>query len=210
MTGLVRQAIVCAVLVAAALVSWTLAERAQPVVVEAGFWFEPVAFRSARLGGALTADDRATIEDVARGELSRAFADLPIRFSARREATYRIRVVQAVHDPRMRGRWGVAGASHAVPGLGGQSEVNFDFLAGGATANAPEAATRAEIVAAIGRGIGRTAVHELTHQLLPQAPIHDSRDTRSYEYDSAARREQYFGEMHWDLARPWLEERLRR
>ena len=130
--------------------------------------------------------------------------------TARRDATYRVRVVQAVHDPRMRGRWGVAGASHAVPGLGGRGEVSFDFLAGGATAMAPEQATRAAIVAAIGRGIGRTAVHEFTHQLLPQAPIHDSRDVRSYEFDSAARREQYFGEMHWDLARPLLVARLSR
>ena len=53
-----------------------------------------------------------------------------------------------------------------------------------------------------------SAVHELTHQLLPQAPIHDRRDIRSYEYDSAARREQYFGEMRWDLARPLLMARL--
>ena len=158
----------------------------------------------------MTTADLAAVEDVARGELARAFAGLPIRVTARRDATYRVRVVQAVHDPRMRGRWGVAGASHAVPGLGGRGEVSFDFLAGGATAMAPEQATRAAIVAAIGRGIGRTAVHEFTHQLLPQAPIHDSRDVRSYEFDSAARREQYFGEMHWDLARPLLVARLSR
>jgi hypothetical protein len=177
---------------------------------EAGFWFEPVTFRSARLGGAITADDRAAIERFARAEVVHAFAGLPIRISDRRDATYRVRVVQAVHDPRLRGRWGVAGASHAVPGLGGQGEVSFDFLAGGATAKSPEQATRADIIAAIGRGIGRTAVHELTHQLLPQAPIHDSPDIRSYEYESAARSEQYFGEMHWNLARPLLEQRLRR
>ncbi|MEO5822770.1 MAG: hypothetical protein ABIT71_19870 [Vicinamibacteraceae bacterium] len=210
MTGLVRQSAVCAGLVVAAAAAWALAERSQPAVVEAGFWFERVAFASARLGGAITPADLATIEDVARGEMTHAFAGLPIRFSSRRDATYRVRVAQAVHDPRMRGRWGVAGASHAVPGLGGQGEVSFDFLAGGATAMAPEDATRDEIVAAIGRGIGRTAVHELTHQLLPQAPIHDSRDVRSYEYDSAARREQYFGEMHWDLARPLLQSHLSR
>ena len=42
------------------------------------------------------------------------------------------------------------------------------------------------------------------------APIHDSQDVRSYEFDSAARREQYFGEMHWDLARPLLVARLSR
>jgi hypothetical protein len=210
MTGLAGQAIVCAVLVAAALVSWTLAERAQPAAVDAGFWFDRVSFTSARLGGAITAADLATIEDVARSEISRAFTGLPIRLSARRDATYRLRVVQAVYDPRMRGRWAVAGASHAVPGLGGQGEVSFEFLAGGATAQSPAQATRAEILAAIGRGIGRTAVHEFTHQLLPRAPIHDTQDVRSYEYDSAARPEQYFGEMHWALARPLLEQRLTR
>jgi hypothetical protein len=210
MAGLARQAMVCAVLVAAALVSWTLAERSQPAAVDAGLWFDRISFTSARLGGAITAADLATIEDVARGEVARAFSGLPIRVSASRDATYRVRVVQAVYDPRMRGRWGVAGASHAVPGLGGQGEVSFEFLAGGATAKAPAAATRAEIVSAIGRGIGRTAVHEFTHQLLPQAPIHDSPDVRSYEYDSAARAEQYFGEMRWNLARPLLERRLAR
>ncbi len=210
MTGLLRQSVVCAALTVAAGAVWSLAGRSQPAGAEAGFWFERVTFRSARLGGAMTTADLAAVEDVARGELARAFAGLPIRVTARRDATYRVRVVQAVHDPRMRGRWGVAGASHAVPGLGGRGEVSFDFLAGGATALAPEQATRAAIVAAIGRGIGRTAVHELTHQLLPQAPIHDSRDVRSYESDSAARREQYFGEMHWALARPLLVARLSR
>jgi hypothetical protein len=209
MTGLGRQAIVGAALIAAASVSWTVAERRQSPAVEAGFWFEPVTFRSARLGGALTPADLATIETVARGELTRAFAGLPIRLSDRRDALYRLRVVQAVYDPRMRGRWGVAGASNALAGLGGRGEVSFDFLAGGATASAPEDASREDIVAAIGRGIGRTAVHELTHQLLPTAPIHDSPDVRSYEFDSAARAEQYFGEMRWAIARPWLEERLR-
>ena len=104
----------------------------------------------------------------------------------------------------------MAGASHAVPGLGGHGDVSFDFLAGGATATSPEQAARTEIVAAIGRGIGRTAVHEFTHQLLPQAPIDDSQDVRSYEYDSAARPEQYLGEMRWNLARPLLEARLSR
>jgi hypothetical protein len=209
MTGLARQAIAGAVLVTAATLSWTLARRSQAPCVEAGFWFEPVSFRSARVGGALTPTDLAAIEGVARGEIARAFAEWPIRISDRRDAVYRLRVVQAVYDPRMRSRWGVAGASNAVAGLGGRGEVSFDFLAGGATATAPEDASRDDIVAAIGRGIGRTAVHELTHQLLPTAPIHDSPDIRSYEYDSASRREQYFGEMRWNLARPLLAARLR-
>lgn len=59
-------------------------------------------------------------------------------------------------------------------------------------------------------GIGRATVHEFVHQLLPTASIHDSTDVQSYEYASAARREQYFGEMHWDLAWPLLQERIGR
>jgi hypothetical protein len=192
----------------AAVVGCGLAGCARSREVEAGFWFEDVKFRSVRLGGDITRADLAVIEPVARRELTQAFAGLPIRFTSSRNALHRVRVIQEVRDQRFRGNWGVAGQSVSVPGLGGQSEVSFLFLASGAVAQAPESATRGEILEAIGRGIGRTAVHELTHQLLPQAPIHDSTDIRSYEYDSAARHEQYFGEMHWALARPLLEQRL--
>jgi len=177
---------------------------------EAGFWFEPVTFQSKVIGGALTADDLATIEAVARAELTQAFAGLPIVISARKDATFRVRVVQEVRDRRLRSNWGVAGESFSLPGLGGNSSVSFLFLASGAVAYAPAATSRRDLIDAIGRGIGRTAAHELAHLLLPQAPIHDSTDIRSYEFDSAARREQFYGEMHWAIARPWLEERLRR
>ena len=177
---------------------------------EAGFWFEPVTFQSKVIGGALTADDLATIEAVARAELTQAFAGLPIVISARKDATFRVRVVQEVRDRRLRSNWGVAGESFSLPGLGGNSSVSFLFLASGAVAYAPAATSRRDLIDAIGRGIGRTAAHELAHLLLPQAPIHDSTDIRSYEFDSAARREQFYGAMHWAIARPWLEERLRR
>ena len=177
---------------------------------EAGFWFEPVTFRSAVLNGAVTPADLNVVESAARAELVHAFEGLPITISERRDATFRVRVVQEVRDRRLRGNWGVAGESFSVPGLGGQSSVSFFFLASGAVAHAPPDVPRAEVLTAIGRGIGRTAAHELAHLLLPQAPIHDSTDIRSYEYDSAARREQYFGEMHWALARPLLLERLAR
>ena len=182
--------------------------RSQPV--EAGFWFEPVTFQSKVIDGAVTTADLTAIEAIARAELKQAFRGLPIVISARRDATFRIRVVKEVRDQRFRGNWGVAGESFSVPGLGGNSSVSFLFLASGAVAMSPATATRDEVLQAIGRGIGRTAAHELAHALLPQAPIHDSTDIRSYEYDSAARREQYFGEMHWALARPWLEARLAR
>jgi hypothetical protein len=85
----------------------------------------------------------------------------------------------------------------------------FLFLASSAVAYAPEGASRSAMIEAIGRGIGRAAVHEFAHLLLPRAPLHDSRDVQSYEYASAARREQYFGDMRWDIAWPLQQRRLR-
>jgi hypothetical protein len=56
--------------------------------------------------------------------------------------------------------------------------------------------------------VGRAAVHEFAHQLLGSARIDDSDDIQSYEYGSAARREQYYGAMHWGGAWPLLYERF--
>ena len=181
-----------------------LASRTQERVASAGFWFEDVSFESPRLGGALDREDMAAIARIARAELTTAFAGLRVTLSERHDARYRVRVVQQLLDRRFRREVAVAGESRAVPGFGGAGAVSFFFLASGAVASAPEGADRAAIVAAIGRGLGRSAVHEFVHQLLPKAPIHDSRDVQSYEYASASRREQYYGEMRWDVARPLL------
>jgi hypothetical protein len=206
-----RQAAIAAVLFFAGMAAYTLASpRFRPASVEAGFWFEAVAFDSSRLGSPLTAAEIVTIQSVARRELRDAFAGLPIVVSDRRDARYTLRVVQEVRDLRFRRAVGVAGQSRGIAGFGGSGSVSFDFLANGAMAWAPDDADRADLVAAIGRGIGRTAVHEFTHQLLPTAPIHDSRDDQSYEFASAARRAQYFGPMHWDLAWPLLHQRIAR
>jgi hypothetical protein len=118
-----------------------------------------------------------------------------------------VRVVAQLRDPKVRAPYEVAGASYGFPGLGGWGEVSFQFLAGGALAFAEAEAPRETIVEAIGRGIGRSAVHELAHQLLPRTSIH-SADRNSYEFDSASRREHYYGEMHWDLALPLLRDRF--
>jgi hypothetical protein len=203
-----QRAVIVAILIAAAVVCVLAATRSRSLSVEAGFWFDEVTFDSARLGGPLTQDEIATIESVARSELREAFRGLPIAFSERRDARYTIRVAQDVRDLRFKRSVGVAGQSRGIQGFGGSGAVSFDFLANGAMSYAPDDADRAALVAAIGRGVGRTAVHEFTHQLLPTAPIHDSRDEQSYEFRSAARRAQYFGTMHWDLARPMLRRRL--
>jgi len=204
----VRQAAIVAILIAGAAAFVLVPARSRPASIEAGFWFEDVAFESSRLGSRLTSSEIATIESVARAELRDAFDGLPIAISSRRDVRYTLRVVQEVRDLRFRRAVGVAGQSRGITGVGGSGSVSFDFLANGAMAWAPAGAERAELVAAIGRGIGRTAIHEFTHQILPTVPIHDSRDAQSYEYASAARSAQYIGPMHWDLARPLLEQRL--
>jgi len=196
--------------VAAAVAAWTLGTRAGQPDVHAAFWFDDVAFSAAELGGALPHEDIATIQQIADGEVRRAFSRLPVRFSSSREARYHVRVVQDVRDARFRREVRVAGQSRGMTGFGGQGSVSFSFMAGGAVAYAPDGANRASIIDAIGRGIGRAAVHEFAHQFLPHAPLHASRDRASYEFHSAARPQQFFGEMHWDLAWPILEARLGR
>jgi len=189
---------------------WLRAASHAPKAIDLGIWFDEVAFDSARLGSPLTTAEIATIESVARAELREAFNGLPISISNRRDARYTLRVAQQVRDLRFKREVGVAGQSRGIAGFGGSGSVSFDFLANGAMAWAPDDADRPELVAAIGRGIGRTAVHEFTHQMLPRAPIHDSRDDQSYEYASAARRAQYYGAMHWDFARPLLRQKAAR
>jgi hypothetical protein len=176
--------------------------------IHAGFWFEPVQFQSDRIGGPVTPADLEVIERVARAELAKAFNRLRITFSERRDARYRVRVVQELQDPRFSRPLGGAGQSRAINGFGGSGTVSFEFLASGAARFAPPDADRQTVIEGIGRGIGRTAVHEFTHQLLPRAPIHDSTNVGSYEYASAARREQFYGGMKWEFAWPLLEKRV--
>jgi hypothetical protein len=200
--------VIVACLIAAATAYAFHAARSRAGPVEAGLWFDQVAFTSNRLGEPLTPSEIATIETVARAEVREAFRGLRITLSERHDARYTLHVAQDVLDLRFKRAVGLAGQSRGISGLGGSGSVSFSFLANGAMAWAPDGASRAELVAAIGRGIGRTAVHEFTHQILPMAPIHDSHDAASYENGSAARRAQYYGPMHWDFARPLLEERL--
>lgn len=195
---------------AGAAAVWLLGSPSGPRTIDVGFWFEAGIHESTRPAGAVTANEMAIVDAVARAELARAFAGMRMTLSDSRRATYRIAVVPRVRDRRLMRDVDVAGESRAVPGFGGSGAVSFSFLASGAVVCAPEDGGRPAIVEAIGRGIGRTAVHELVHQLLPNAPIHESRDVRSYEYYSAARCEQYFGAMHWAVAGPLLMARFGR
>lgn len=192
------------------LSGWTSA-CAEPHKTTVGFWFEDVTYQSPALGGALTDADLARIRTIAMTEVQTAFAGLGITVSTRPDARCRVRVVQEVpgalvHSAADR----PAGRSRTFPGGGGEGAVSFEFAAGGALVYAPAGATRDEVIAAIGRGTGRAAVHEALHQLLPRAPIDRSKNTSSYEFYSGARVEQFYGPMSFDFARAMLEERYGR
>jgi len=181
--------------------------------VEVGFWLEPISEETTetlpeRFGAGISRDEMKRIESIAFEEVVQAFRGFPVTVSRERGARYRVRVVENLRHVIAPWAPAPSGESRAVPGFGGQGAVNFRLIAHTAIAFSPPDAERGEMVAAIGRGLGRTAVHEFAHQLLGSAPIHDSKDDRSYEYRVAARPAQYYGEMHWDIAGPALKKRF--
>ena len=177
-------------------------------VVTVGFWADTALTYDlpylARRGGPLTTDEQRRLMMVARDELHLAFAGLRVRVSDRPDAFYRVRVVQILTWHRV----AVSGQSNVFGMLGGVGAVSFETLASQAVARAPDGVTRAGLVDAIGRGLGRAAVHEFAHLLLPRVPIHASNDEASYEYWNSNRPAQYYGPMRWDVARPHLLRRL--
>lgn len=172
------------------------------------FWFDSISDDARttpeRLPGGISPDELKLIEAIAREEIVSAFRQYPVSVVGREAGLYHVRVVDSKNSST-----GGYAESFVFPGIGGQGFVNFRSLAHGAIEYAPSDAGRHDIIAAVGRGIGRAAVHEFTHQLLGRdAPIHDSKDSQSYEYGSALRREQYYGPMRWDIAEPMLKEKF--
>ena len=208
-----RQAIVLSGVVLLVIAATLVVLLSTPRGADAGFWFDPIspdtlATLPERLGGEITPAEMKTIESVAVQEIAHAFREFQVALSDRRSATYRVRVVDSLRHPASPRMPPPSAESRSIPGLGGQGAVNFRLIAHSAIMFAPSAIDRKGMIEAIGRGIGRAAAHEFAHQFLGSAPIHDSRDIRSYEYGSAARVEQYYGEMRWDIARPLLEKRI--
>jgi hypothetical protein len=209
-----RQIGVIALVVGIALTSiWLMAEQSKRQVISAGFWFEHVTLDATeiaadRLGGAVTAAEMQTIRSVAAAEVAIAFSGLRVRVSQDREAAYQVRVVQELRSVIFPKSFSPAGESRGMWPFGGRGAVNFRLLASNAVAYAPKDADRATMIEAIGRGIGRGAVHEFAHQILGSFDIHDHRDRQTYEYRSADRAEQYYGPMHWGIAGPHLKRRL--
>ena len=182
-----------------------------PRPVELGFWIETQPYQSPRIGDPITAVEFATIDRVARAEIAKAFAGYDVTISSNHDARFKVVVLPTLRDQRMVRRQSTyAGESRAVAGFGGSGAVNFEYVANGAMVFSPEYASRADVIEAVGRGIGRVAIHEFLHQLLPKAAIDGSKDGHSYEGNTAATAEGYSGDLHWDLAAPLLDARLRR
>ena len=181
---------------------------AGPRSVDAGFWFDTVSYELSESADPLTVHDLAVVEKAALEEIRRAFQGIAVRVSNNRGARYSITVVQHLYDLRLKRTNEMFGNARSVGGFGGSGAVNFYAVASAAAAYAPENATRQDVIDAIGRGVGRVAVHEFTHLFLPRTPIHESDDPLSYEYGHAGRREQYYGELHWGFARAVLLEQL--
>jgi hypothetical protein len=175
------------------------------------FWYADVAFApladaAARLGAPLTAEEIRSIERISETELERAFSGLGVRISQRREGFWRVAVLQTLPTVR---RLPSAGQSVALGPFGGAGSVAFGILASTAIQYAPAGASRQVMIEGIGRGIGRAAVHEFAHQILGPAMRDDRDDQNGYEYHSSARASQYYGELHWTMAWPLLQQRIR-
>jgi hypothetical protein len=142
----------------------------------------------------MTPKEIETIKAIAWRELTGAYAEFRIAFTDAPGPSFHVRVIQGDLT------FGATGESRTL-GLGGDGVVSFPAVAANAIFYAPAAAQRATIIEGIGRGIGRAAVHELAHQLVPRINIHRSRDPNSYEYGSGQRYSEYYGTLHWDIAR---------
>ena len=104
----------------------------------------------------------------------------------------------------------VAGESASVAGFGGTGAVSFEYVASGATVFAPTTPTRDRPRSDRAAAMDGPPIHEFLHQLLPKVAIHDSNDRTVTRAIRRLSIEGYFGDLHWDIARPELERRIKR
>jgi hypothetical protein len=202
-------AAVALVAILCAIVAW----NASRTVFVVGFWFDDFPFEVSEgvttlLGGPLTASEIDTIKRTSYEELTRAFSGLRVTFTDSRQAFWTVRVRQSFETRRAQ-KLPTAGETLHMGPLGGRSAVNFTEVVMAAIAHAPAGATRETLLNGIGRGIGRTAAHELAHAILGAAgPMDNRTDAHSYEYFTHNRPSQYYGQLHWARAWPVLLERV--
>jgi hypothetical protein len=180
--------------------------------VEVGFWYEEFPFTfsapvTAALGGPLVVSEIDAIKQISRDELTRAFSGLKVTFTDSREVRWTVGVQLAL-ERRKGQRLPNAGETFAMGPLGARSRVDFTEVLMAAIAHAPAGTTRQQLVAGIGRGVGRVAVHELAHGILGAGAMDNQTDDHSYEYFTHNRPSQYYGELHWARAWPVLVERV--
>lgn len=158
-------------------------------------------------GEVLSPDERESIQRTARAELASAFAPFRVAITDNAGAFWRIAVVRSLPT---RGSQALprSGESIALGPLGGGGTVACDVVVRKAMQFAPAATTRAQLVTAIGRGVGRTAAHELVHQVLGASGTHNDADLDSYEHGSSDRASQFYGTLHWTTALPLLRDKL--
>jgi hypothetical protein len=201
-------AAVAVVAVLGAVMGW----RARQAVFVVGFWYEdfPLTFSdsvNAALGGPLTEDDAHNIKRRSVEELKHAFGGLKVRFIDTGDAFWTVRVRRSFERRRMQ-LLPSAGQTLSLGRLGGRSEVNFTEVMLAAIAHAPPGATRQTLIDGIGRGVGRTAVHELTHAILGATAMDNRTDEHSYEFFTHNRPAWFYGPLHWANAWPVLVERV--
>jgi hypothetical protein len=199
-----------AVLLVAGAIAAGCSGRPHPAF-DAGFWFEPDAsvipdgmratFRQ------LSGEEIAAVQRTSRREIEQAFAGLRINVTTDRSAFWRVRVIASI-PARRNQALPKAGESIALGMLGGTGTVGFDIVSLDAIRYAPPGINRSAIVEAIGRGVGRVAVHEFVHQMFGADDLHDTLDRDSYEYASPDRASQYYGSLHWTTAWPRLQARF--
>lgn len=178
----------------------------------AGLWFAPGALvlpagLDDRITQPLNADEARRLESLARSEVELAFSGLRVHATDEQRAFWRVHVAASL-TPRGVRLLPRAGESLPLGPLGGVGSVAVDLIAYEAVHYAPPDASREHILRAIGRGIGRVAVHEFMHQILGSESRHNERDPSSYEFGSPSRADQYYGELHWTVAWPLLAAKL--
>lgn len=169
---------------------------------------DPIITRE--LGHAVSRDELAVIKEMSRAEIERAFTGLSLRLTDNGRGFWRIRIVPSVmiRTPKGRPMAIAAGTSYGLGPLGGGAFVNFSMIAVNARRYAPPDAPRHQIIEGIGRGIGHAAVHELAHMI--GVPTDTRTNANTYEYFTADRPSQYYGELHWGTALPVLRQKIGR
>ena len=177
--------------------------------IPAAFWFDGVTPASVnvvseRLSAPLTSADLLAIESAARRELQVAFEHTRLQFAGSPKPAFRVRVVPQPENGRS---YPAAGESRAFGGIRGNGTVHFNIVALSALAYADRTSGREALVQAIGRGIGRTAVHEFAHQILGPAGMDGTADLLSYEHKDL-RAEHFYAPLHWGPAAAQLQQRI--